>query len=50
MTEPRYEIVPVGWVESPLTEMAQAPRQGDEGAPSAWFVFDAASPDRIAER
>ena len=25
---PRYEIVPIGWVESPLTDRAQAPRQG----------------------
>lgn len=34
-----YQVVPVGWVESPLTDRAQAPRQGDEGAPSAWLVF-----------
>jgi tRNA-Thr(GGU) m(6)t(6)A37 methyltransferase TsaA len=39
---PRYEIVPIGWVESPLTDRAQAPRQGDEGAPSAWIVFEPA--------
>jgi len=37
---PRYEIVPIGWVESPLTDRAQAPRQGDEGAPPAWIVFE----------
>jgi tRNA-Thr(GGU) m(6)t(6)A37 methyltransferase TsaA len=36
---PRYEVVPIGWVESPLVERADAPRQGDEGAPSAWLVF-----------
>ncbi len=41
MTRPRYEVVPVGWVESPLTDRAQAPRQGDEGAPSAWLAFEA---------
>ena len=40
MTGPRYEVVPVGWVESALTERAQAPRQGDEGAPSAWLAFE----------
>src|ERR1700758_3762997 len=34
-----YQVVPVGWVESPLTDRTQAPRQGDEGAPSAWLVF-----------
>ena len=27
-----YQVVPIGWVESPLTDRAQAPRQGDEGA------------------
>jgi tRNA-Thr(GGU) m(6)t(6)A37 methyltransferase TsaA len=34
-----FEVVPIGWVESPLKERAQAPRQGDEGAPDAWLVF-----------
>jgi tRNA-Thr(GGU) m(6)t(6)A37 methyltransferase TsaA len=32
---------PIGWVESPLTDPAEAPRQGDEGGPDAWLVFDA---------
>lgn len=41
MTGPRYEMVPVGWVESPLAERSQAPRQGDEGAPPAWLAFEA---------
>jgi len=40
VTGPRYEVVPVGWVESTLTERAQAPRQGDEGAPAAWLAFE----------
>ncbi len=35
-----YQVVPIGWVESPLTNRARAPRQGDEGAPSAWLVFE----------
>jgi len=35
-----FEVVPVGWVESPLTDRAQAPRQGDEGAPAAWLAFE----------
>lgn len=34
----RYEVVPVGWVASPLTDRAQAPRQS-EGAPQAWLVI-----------
>jgi tRNA-Thr(GGU) m(6)t(6)A37 methyltransferase TsaA len=32
-------------VESPLTDRAQAPRQGDEGAPAAWLAFE----PRVAE-
>ena len=40
MSEARYELRPVGWVESPLVDRAAAPRQGDEGAPDAWLVFD----------
>src|SRR5882757_239544 len=35
-----YEVVPIGWVESPLKDRAQAPRQGDEGAPDAWLVIE----------
>jgi tRNA-Thr(GGU) m(6)t(6)A37 methyltransferase TsaA len=34
-----YDVVPVGRVESPLTDRAAAPRQGDEGAPSARILF-----------
>ena len=30
-----YEMIPVGWVRSPLKERSQAPRQGSEGAPDA---------------
>jgi len=36
-----FVVHPVGRVESPLTELDLAPRQGDEGAPDAWLVFDA---------
>jgi tRNA-Thr(GGU) m(6)t(6)A37 methyltransferase TsaA len=35
-----YQVVPIGWVESSLKNRAQAPRQGDEGAPSAWLAFE----------
>ena len=35
-----YEVVPIGWVESPLVDRAEAPRQGNEGSPEAWLVFD----------
>jgi tRNA-Thr(GGU) m(6)t(6)A37 methyltransferase TsaA len=32
----------IGRVSSPLTEMDEAPRQGDEGAPEAWIEFQPA--------
>jgi len=35
-----YELIAVGWVESSLGDRADAPRQGDEGAPPAWIVFE----------
>ncbi len=40
MTTSRYEIDPIGWVESPLVDRASAPKQGYEGSPEAWLVFD----------
>jgi tRNA-Thr(GGU) m(6)t(6)A37 methyltransferase TsaA len=39
---PRFELTPVGRVESPLTDSASAPKQGYEGAPDAWLVFEPA--------
>ena len=33
-------LTPVGLVESPLADLASAPKQGDEGAPDAWLVFE----------
>lgn len=40
--ETSYEIRPIGVVASPLTDPADAPKQGDEGAPEAWLVFESA--------
>lgn len=34
-------VRPIGRVESSLTDRAAAPKQGFEGAPEAWLVFDA---------
>jgi tRNA-Thr(GGU) m(6)t(6)A37 methyltransferase TsaA len=34
-------LTPIGHVESPLTDRATAPRQGDEGAPDAWLALRA---------
>lgn len=42
MNEQGFELDPIGRVESPLTDPASAPNQGDEGAPDAWIVFEAA--------
>lgn len=42
MTESSYEVKVIGKVESPLTDPASAPKQGDEGAPDAWLVFEPA--------
>ena len=39
MDEPRFELTQIGTVESPLTDPASAPKQGDEGAPDAWLNF-----------
>ena len=41
-SEIRYDVRPIGAVESPLVDLADAPRQGDEGAPEAWLVIDPA--------
>jgi tRNA-Thr(GGU) m(6)t(6)A37 methyltransferase TsaA len=45
MTGSRYEVQPIGTVESTLIDRATAPRQGDEGSPDAFLVFD----PRVAE-
>lgn len=37
---PRYEVVPIGWVESPLKERSAAPRQGFLGSPPAWLAIE----------
>jgi tRNA-Thr(GGU) m(6)t(6)A37 methyltransferase TsaA len=34
------ELRAIGFVESSLTDRSTAPRQGDEGAPDAWLVFE----------
>jgi tRNA-Thr(GGU) m(6)t(6)A37 methyltransferase TsaA len=34
------QLLAIGVVESPLTDPAAAPKQGNEGSPDAWLVFD----------
>jgi tRNA-Thr(GGU) m(6)t(6)A37 methyltransferase TsaA len=43
------ELKPVGWVESTLTDVAAAPRQGDEGAPEATIRFDPEMADAMRD-
>jgi tRNA-Thr(GGU) m(6)t(6)A37 methyltransferase TsaA len=40
MSEFRYQVTPIGWVDSPLVDLDTAPKQGDEGSPHAWLVFN----------
>jgi tRNA-Thr(GGU) m(6)t(6)A37 methyltransferase TsaA len=40
-----FELRPIGRVESPLVDRDAAPKQGGEGSPDAWLVFD----DTVAE-
>ena len=39
MADIRFEVRPIGWVQSPLRDPELAPKQGDEGAPDAWIEF-----------
>ncbi|MBA3300866.1 MAG: tRNA (N6-threonylcarbamoyladenosine(37)-N6)-methyltransferase TrmO [Thermoleophilaceae bacterium] len=45
----QYELRPIGWVESPLVDREAAPKQGDEGAPEAWLVFEQGVIDGIRD-
>ncbi len=38
-----YVLTPIGVVRSPLQRRADAPRQGDEGAPEAWIEITPAA-------
>jgi tRNA-Thr(GGU) m(6)t(6)A37 methyltransferase TsaA len=49
MRESAYEVRPIGWIESPLVNREAAPKQGDEGSPDAWLVFDEEFADGIRD-
>lgn len=49
MSDERYVVQPIGWVESPLVDRGSAPNQGDEGAPDAWLVFEPAARDGLRD-
>jgi tRNA-Thr(GGU) m(6)t(6)A37 methyltransferase TsaA len=43
------ELIPIGRVESSLTDPAAAPKQGPEGAPEAWLVFETGVLDGLGD-
>jgi|SRR5215211_6108459 len=45
---PAISLVPIGRVESRLTDAAEAPKQGFEGGPDAWLVFEPRVLDALA--
>ncbi len=49
MPDGSYELRPIGWVESPLIDPAMAPKQGQEGSPEAWLVFDPSVHEGLAD-
>jgi tRNA-Thr(GGU) m(6)t(6)A37 methyltransferase TsaA len=42
-------LQPIGRISSPLTDLATAPRQGDEGAPEATLAIDPAYADAVSD-
>lgn len=40
MAQAQFNVIPIGEVESPLTDLATAPKQGHEGAPEACLMFE----------
>jgi tRNA-Thr(GGU) m(6)t(6)A37 methyltransferase TsaA len=49
LSEGRYLVEPIGRVESPLVDKDAAPKQGDEGSPEAWLVFEPAVREGLAD-
>ena len=44
-----YTLTPIGYVRSPLTDPASAPKQGREGGPEAWVEIGADYGDALAD-
>jgi tRNA-Thr(GGU) m(6)t(6)A37 methyltransferase TsaA len=47
MNAPDLRLIPIGRVESMLTDAADAPKQGFEGGPDAWLVLEPAVLDAL---
>ena len=43
MNLPTYTIKPIGIIHSELTQLEDAPMQGDEGAPEAWLELSSST-------
>ncbi len=41
MPDNEYMLYPLGFLQSPLKELGEAPKQGGEGAPDAWLEVNA---------
>ena len=44
-----FALEPIGYVSSSLTSREHAPKQGNEGAPAAWLVFDRQYADALGD-
>jgi tRNA-Thr(GGU) m(6)t(6)A37 methyltransferase TsaA len=47
MPENEYVLYPIGFLQSPLKELKEAPMQGREGAPDAWLEVNASFADAL---
>lgn len=44
-----FTVTPIGRVSSPLVDAAHAPKQGFEGSPPAWLVFEPGFEDGLRD-
>ena len=49
MSGGEYQVRPIGWVRSSLVNLADAPKQGDEGGPKAELIFAAEFVDGLED-
>ena len=49
MKDGEFTVRAVARVESPLVDPELAPKQGDEGAPEAWLIFDGRYRDALRD-
>ena len=49
MSSGEFQVRPIGWVRSSLVDLADAPKQGDEGAQEAELIFEAEFVDGLKD-